>query len=64
MVRKNDDYYKTKDSVKEYIKLAKGFNGKHLIDKLIKVLPFKSIILEIGSGPGTDWKILKEIKMN
>ena len=52
------DYYKTKDSVNEYIKLAKEVSGKDLIEKLEQVLSLNSAVLEIGSGPGTDWKIL------
>ncbi|MGD1890371.1 MAG: class I SAM-dependent methyltransferase [Cyclobacteriaceae bacterium] len=52
------DYYKTKDSVEEYIRLAKDVNGSQLIEKLKKFLPGSSTLLEIGSGPGTDWKIL------
>ena len=54
------DYYKTKESVEEYIELAKDVNGRKLIDKLRKFLPENSDLLEIGSGPGTDWKILKQ----
>ena len=56
----NGDYYKTKESVEEYIKLAKDVNGKLLIEKLKQILPPHSSLLEIGSGPGTDWKILHE----
>ncbi len=56
----NKGYYKTKESVKEYIKLAKDVNGKQLIEKLKQVLPANSVLLEIGSGPGTDYKILNE----
>jgi len=52
------EYYKTKESVEEYIHLAKDVSGKELIDQLKQVLPANSRILEIGSGPGTDWKIL------
>jgi SAM-dependent methyltransferase len=52
------EYYKTKASVEEYINLAKDVSGKQLIEKLKLVLPFNSDLLEIGSGPGTDWKIL------
>ncbi len=52
------EYYKTKESVQEYIKLAKDVDGSQLIEKLKQVLPEKSNLLEIGSGPGTDWKIL------
>ena len=54
------EYYKSKESVQEYIKLAKDVNGRLLIEKLKQVLPSNSVILELGSGPGTDWKILKE----
>ena len=54
------EYYQTKESVEEYIKLAKDVSGKQLIDKLEQVLPPNSLLLEIGSGPGTDWKILNE----
>ncbi len=52
------DYYKTKESVKKYIELAKDVSGAKLIEELKKYLPAKSELLEIGSGPGTDWKIL------
>lgn len=54
------EYYKTKESVEEYITLAKDVDGKRLIEKLKLVLPMDAMVLEIGSGPGTDWKILKE----
>ena len=54
------EYYKTKESVEEYVKLAKDVSGKQLIDKLKQILSPDSILLEIGSGPGTDWRILNE----
>ena len=53
-----ENYYKTKDSVEEYIRLAKDVNGADLIKKFNKFLPAGSIILELGTGPGTDWNIL------
>lgn len=55
-----EDYYKTKESVQEYIKLAKGFNGMELIKKLEKEMDANSQLLELGSGPGTDWRLLNE----
>ncbi len=55
------EYYKTKDSVKEYIKLAQDVNGSQLIEKFETFLKPDSVLLEIGSGPGTDWKILSEV---
>jgi cyclopropane fatty-acyl-phospholipid synthase-like methyltransferase len=54
------EYYNTKESVEEYIELAKGVNGKQLIEKLEKILPINSNLLEIGSGPGSDWEILNK----
>jgi trans-aconitate methyltransferase len=51
-------YYHTQESVAEYIQSAKGYNGNDLIEKLKKVLPAKSKLLELGSGPGSDWEIL------
>lgn len=54
------EYYKTQASVQEYIRMAEGFNGSELITQLKQVLPPSSVVLEIGSGPGTDWKMLNE----
>jgi trans-aconitate methyltransferase len=55
-----DKYYHTKESVEEYIRLAKDVNGKNLIDKLKEHIPLESQLLELGSGPGTDWEILSK----
>ena len=55
-----DNYYKNKESVEEYIKLAKDVNGGQLIRKLKDFLQPNSILLEIGSGPGTDFQLLKK----
>jgi trans-aconitate methyltransferase len=54
------EYYKTKESVDEYIEMAKDVNGSQLIAQLKQVLPLNSKLLEIGSGPGSDWEILNE----
>lgn len=54
------DYYNTASSVDEYIKLAKDVNGLELIAQMKAILPIGSDVLEIGTGPGTDWKILNE----
>lgn len=55
-----EGYYHTKESVAEYVHLAKDVNGKELIEQLEEILPKGSSLLELGSGPGTDFKILKE----
>ncbi|MGB5355169.1 MAG: class I SAM-dependent methyltransferase [Eudoraea sp.] len=54
------DYYKTKETVKEYIRLAKDVDGGELINKLKEHLPSNTNVLEIGTGPGKDFLILKE----
>lgn len=53
-------FYKTKESVKEYVRLSEGVSGQRLINKFRRFLTANDLILEIGSGPGTDWKILDE----
>ena len=53
-------FYHTKESVEQYIKIAEGYDGSELIEKLQKFLPNNSTLLELGSGPGTDLKILKD----
>jgi cyclopropane fatty-acyl-phospholipid synthase-like methyltransferase len=55
-----EDYYQTKESVEDYIKLAKDADGRQLIKKLKKYLLPNSSLLEIGSGPGTDFQLLKK----
>jgi trans-aconitate methyltransferase len=55
-----NEYYKNEESVKEYINLAKDVNGGKLIDELKQHLQTNATILELGSGPGTDWNILQK----
>lgn len=54
----SEEFYKTSASAEEYIKAAEGFDGQKLITKLKNYLAACSSLLEIGSGPGTDWKII------
>ncbi len=54
-------HYHTKESVEDYIQKARDHNGKQIIVMLKKFLPASSVLLEIGSGPGTDWNILNAI---
>src|SRR5210317_548214 len=55
-----NDFYLKKESVDQYIGMAKDVNGGDLIKKLKQFLSPGSKLLEIGSGPGTDWKILSK----
>lgn len=54
------NYYKTDQGIEEYIQAAKNVDSRKLIEKFRQHLPSHSKILEIGSGPGTDWVILNE----
>lgn len=56
----NQKYYQTKETVDEYIRLAKDVSGAQLIEKLKGYLPANASLLEIGSGPGTDFQLLKQ----
>ena len=51
-------YYHTKESVDSYIKMAEGYNGQALIERLKKHLKNGCSILELGSGPGNDIELL------
>lgn len=55
------EYYKTQQSVEEYIRMAEGHNGGALIKKLNNFLPHGASLLEIGSGPGTDLSLLNAV---
>ena len=55
-----DAFYLTQKTAEQYIKMAEGYDGHDLIEKLKKFLPDNSLVLELGSGPGTDLKILSE----
>ena len=47
-------------NVEQYIQMAEGYDGKLLIDILLKHLPSKSSVLELGMGPGVDLLLLNE----
>lgn len=53
-----EGFYNTAASVKAYIQMAEGHDGREHIAKLKILLPKGSTVLELGSGPGTDWKNL------
>lgn len=53
-------YFHQEKKIEEYIKMAKGYDGRELIADLVKYLPKNSSILEIGMGPGTDLTLLEE----
>ena len=52
-------YFDSEKNVTEYLKLAKGYDGKELIKKLKHYLPKGQSVLELGMGPGKDLNMLK-----
>ncbi len=60
MAVSNKSFYNNKANVDQYIKMAEGHSGAALIEQLQQHLPPSSTVLELGSGPGTDWVILNE----
>ena len=48
------------EDVEDYIKMAEGYDGRHLITQLRKYLPDNATVLELGMGPGTDLMLLSE----
>ncbi len=54
------EYYHTKDSVEEYINMAKDVDGGELIEILNEHIFKGASILELGSGPGSDYQILSQ----
>ena len=54
------DYYKDKHTAEQYIKMAAEVNALAVINRLKPFLTKTTQILELGSGPGTDWSILNK----
>ena len=55
-----NQFYKTPETVDLYIKMAEGHSGAELIKKLNSFLQPGASLVELGTGPGTDWEILNE----
>ena len=53
-------FFDTEEGVREYLEMAKGHDGRKLIEKLSDYLPADSTILELGMGPGNDLEILSK----
>lgn len=51
------DYYKEQSNAAEYIKLAEGHDGVVIIEQYQAFIASNALVLEIGSGPGSDWGI-------
>jgi len=53
-------YYHNRENAEGYVKIADGYDGRELIERLKVYLPAGSTLLELGIGPGTDLDILAE----
>ncbi|QEN05329.1 class I SAM-dependent methyltransferase [Thiospirochaeta perfilievii] len=53
-------FYDSKEGVKQYINMAKDYDGRELINNFIPYLDKDSTVLEIGIGPGKELDILAE----
>ncbi len=53
-------YFDDPNNVRGYIKMTKRYDGRELIQNLIRFLPPGSTVLELGMGPGKDLDILKK----
>jgi trans-aconitate methyltransferase len=51
-------FYHTEEGVSQYIDMAAGYDGRHLIAIFETFLADGARILELGSGPGVDFEIL------
>ncbi len=60
MTKTEMGFFDTEKGVEEYVKIAAGFDGAELIKILQEFLPEKSLVLEIGIGPGKDLDMLRK----
>ncbi len=52
------NFWEDPRNVSEYIEMARGYDGRQIIEKLRHVLDPGKSVLEIGMGPGVDLSIL------
>jgi len=53
-------YYDDPENVREYIEMAKGYDGRELVEALARHLPPGATVLELGMGPGKDLDLLNQ----
>ena len=53
-------YYHAEESVRKYLQMADGYDGRELIDVLNKLLASNSTVLELAMGPRKDLEIPSE----
>lgn len=53
-------WYDKKGNAETYLSMAEGHDGACLINELKEYLPASSSVLELGMGPGKDFKLLQD----
>lgn len=53
-----NNYYHQEETVAEYLKMAAEVNSSTLIKRYVRHLNENASVLELGTGPGTDWQLL------
>lgn len=53
------DFFDDEKNVRDYIEMARGYDGRDLIKRLRQHLPPGSTVLELGMGPGIDLEMLE-----
>ena len=54
------DYFDDEQNVRDYIRMAEGYDGRALVDKLGAYLGEGATVLELGMGPGIDLDMLRD----
>jgi SAM-dependent methyltransferase len=54
------DFYENKDKVEKYVEFTPRHDGSELVDKLVERLPAGATVLELGMGPGKDFRLLSK----
>jgi SAM-dependent methyltransferase len=52
-------FYDSPERVEQYVEMAKGYDGRELIEEMHRYLAAGSRVLEIGMGPGVDLDLLR-----
>jgi len=53
-------FYDSESNIEKYIEIAKGYDGRELIEILKSHISSGASVLELGSGPGVDLEILNQ----
>ena len=54
------NYFDDEINARDYIEMAKGYDGRELIEVLKGYLPRGATVLELGMGPGVDLDLLSQ----